>query len=87
MEVPSIDYVSIVLLLACMGFFTKGARMEGRSPLLWGAMSLGMWIGFTQFCMGGAIGGLLSQALLFVGLTGFGMLGERSVIHRRGPQR
>ena len=76
--VPRIDYLSILLLIACVGFFVKGAQLDGRSPLTWGGLSLGLWILFTQVLVGGIIGGLLSQALLFLGLTGRQIVRDRA---------
>ena len=73
-DVPRIDYLHILAFFACVSFFVKGAQMEGRSALVWGGLSTGLWIVFTQFLIKGVVGGLLSQALLFAGLTGFALL-------------
>jgi hypothetical protein len=72
-----IDYLELFVLLLCMGFFVKGARMDMRSPVLWGALSLGMWLLFTQLLGFGLSGGLLSQLLLIAGLTAWEELRER----------
>jgi hypothetical protein len=72
-----IDYVQIFLVLLCMGWFVKGARMDLRSPVLWGALSLGMWLLFTQALGCSILGGLLSQLLLIAGLAGWEELRER----------
>ena len=73
-DVPRIDYLQVLVFLACVNFFARGARMEGRSALIWGGLSTGLWIVFTQFLIGGIVGGLLSQVFLFAGLTGFALL-------------
>ena len=73
-DVPRIDYLHVLAFLACVNFFARGAQMEGRSALIWGGLSTGLWIVFTQFLIGGIVGGLLSQVILFAGLTGFALL-------------
>jgi hypothetical protein len=75
--VPQIDYGYILVLCVCVSFFVKGAHMEGRSGLVWGGSSLGSWILFTQFLIGGLTGGIVSQLVLFVGLTAHRFLRER----------
>lgn len=79
----SIDYFEIFLIALCVGFFIRGARMDMRSPVLWGALSLGLWLFFTRFVMGGLSGGLLSQALLLAGLTVWEEVKERREQARR----
>ncbi len=81
-----IDYVQIVVLLLCMSFFVKGARMDVRSPVLWGALSLGMWLVFTQVFGCGVFGGLVSQLLLMAGLAGWEEIRERRR-HSKTDQR
>ena len=76
--VPTIDYTDLFVLFACVAFFAGGARMEQRSPLVWGGLSLGAWIVFTQVLFGGLAWGLASQGLLFAGLTGMAVLREGS---------
>jgi hypothetical protein len=76
--VPSIDYTELFVLIACIAFFAGGARMEQRSPLVWGGLSLGVWIVFTQVLFDGLAWGLASQGLLFAGLTGVAVLRERT---------
>jgi hypothetical protein len=71
MFVPQIDYVSVLVLGCCMAFFVKGARLEGRSALLWGGMSLGAWLLATSVASGGLLAGVASQVLLFLALTAF----------------
>ena len=83
MIVPSISYVSIFVLIACMTFFAKAAELEGRSKLLWGGLSLVMWLGFTHFFVRGIGGGLVSQIVLFVGWAALGLLGEWKASKRR----
>ena len=73
---------SLVVLLFCVRFFMLGARMEHRSPWVWGGASLGSWILVTQYFVGGLYGGLLSQALVFAGLTGWAFLRERGAPKR-----
>jgi len=73
----SIDYLQLVALLVCMGWFVKGARMDVRSPVLWGALSLGLWLLFTQVLGYGILGGLISQLLLVAGLAGWEEYRER----------
>jgi len=77
--VPSIqiDYLQILVLLLCMGWFVKGARMDLRSPVLWGALSLGLWLLFAQILGYGLSGGVLSQLLLIGGLAGWEEYRER----------
>jgi len=70
-------YLDVLAIAFCMGFFVNGARMDMRSPLLWGSLSLATWLVFTQLCMGGLGGGFLSQGLLYAGLTGWEMRRER----------
>ncbi len=85
----SIDYLQIVVLLLFMGFFAKGARMEQRSPVLWCALSLGMWLTATLLLDTGLSGGVLSQLLLIAGLTAQDMLRERkreAEANSRGPK-
>jgi hypothetical protein len=82
-----IDYTQIVVLLLCMSFFVKGARIDEKSPLLWGALSLGAWIVCTQLWVGGIAGGLLSQLGLLAGLAGWELLRERRETKRRGEPR
>lgn len=81
--VPQIDYVTILGVVACAMFFAKGAELEHRSPLVWGGLSLAMWIGFTTVFVGGIVGGLLSQALLFLGLTAVELFRNRTAPNRR----
>ena len=61
--------MTILAVVACASFFVKGAQMEGRSPLVWGGLSLGLWLTFTSYIIAGLIGGLLSQVVLFIGLA------------------
>lgn len=82
----SIDYFEIFVLALCLGFFIRGARMDMRSPVVWGGLSLGSWLLVTRFVMGGISGGLLSQALLLAGLTGWEELKERRTQAKRGQQ-
>jgi hypothetical protein len=82
-----IDYLQILVLALWMGFFVKGARMEMRSPVLWGALSLALWILSTQVLGGGLLAGCLSQLLLIAGLTGLEELRERQKARRDGSAR
>ena len=75
--VIQIDYLQIFALFLWMGWFVKGARMDLRSPVLWGALSLGMWLLFSQVLGYGLTGGLLSQLLLIGGLAGWEEYRER----------
>ena len=75
--IPQIDYRVILVLALWMGFFIRGARMDMRSPLLWGALSLGSWLVFTWLMMGGLLGGCVSQLLLIAALTGWEEFRER----------
>ena len=77
MYVPQIDYGSILALGCCMAFFVKGARLEGRSALLWGGMSCGAWLLATFVAGGGWLAGVASQVLLFLALTGHAYWRER----------
>lgn len=69
MYVPTIDYSWILGTLICLSFFVKGAQLERRSPLAWGGASLAAWLAATWLLDGGLMLGLLSQVLLFAGLT------------------
>jgi hypothetical protein len=68
MPVLSIDYATVVACLLCVTFFVRGARLDERSPFLWGALSLGAWV-CAWLLSGGLPAGLGSQIALFVGLT------------------
>jgi hypothetical protein len=82
-----IDYVQILVLALWMGFFVKGARMDLRSPLLWGSLSLGLWLLFTQVFGGGLLAGCFSQLLLIAGLTAREIHLERRKARRDDPSR
>ncbi|HVS19454.1 MAG TPA: hypothetical protein VMT18_12690 [Planctomycetota bacterium] len=69
MQIPSIDYPWIVGAVVCGSFFVKGAQLEGRSGLAWGGASMLAWLLATWVFGGGLVLGLLSQVLLFAGLT------------------
>jgi hypothetical protein len=69
MDVPSIDYVTLFFVASSVAFFTRAAQLEHRSRVAWAALSLGAWIAFSQWVLGGIPGGLLSQALLFAVFT------------------
>ena len=77
MPVISINYFELFALLVCVGWFVKGARMDMRSPLLWGGLSLGVWLLFAHVLGYGLNGGILSQILLFAGLAGWEEYRER----------
>lgn len=64
-------YCSILLMVASARFFMKAAEMQGRSTTLYCMLSLGMWFTFTGFLVSGLLGGIVSQALLFLSLTVF----------------
>lgn len=81
--VPRIDYPSVFVIVACMACFAKGAELDERSKVVWAGLSLGVWLAFTQFFIDGIVGGLVSQVLLFVGLTVAGLLRERRAANRR----
>jgi hypothetical protein len=84
--VPRIDYGALLLVIASVSLFAKAARMDGRSPVVWGGMSLGLWIVFTQFLVAGLAGGFLSQLALFAGLTAAAIARDRRVARRvSGP--
>jgi hypothetical protein len=77
MYVPNISYLDIVAIIAFVGFFATGARMDGRPPLVWGGLSLGAWICATQWLMPSMMGGIISQVVLFVGLGCYGVIRDR----------
>ena len=79
----SIDYSQIIALFLCMSFFVHGARMDARSPFVWGGLSLGSWLVVTQFVYGGLVGGVISQLLLFGGWTTWEFRRERIAARRR----
>jgi hypothetical protein len=74
----NVDLLGILLLILSAGFFVRSARREMRSPLLWGGLSVALWLLFANLIDAGLSGGLLSQLLLLVGLNGWEMLRERS---------
>lgn len=76
-QVPEISYSHLLALFACIAFFVTGARMDGRSPVVWGGLSLGVWLVFTQLCWSGIGGGIVSQFLLFAALGCYGIFKER----------
>jgi len=79
--VLSFDFslLDLVLLVLCVGFIARSARREHRSPLLWGALSLALWLLLANDLGGGLSGGLLSQLLVLAGVTGWEMyLARRS---------
>ena len=78
-------YVYIFVLLFCMAFFVKGAQLAERSSLVWGGLSLLAWIVVTQFFIGGIGGRLLSQVVLFGGMTAFGLIREELCMRRGSP--
>lgn len=69
MPIPSIDYAWILACVVCAAFFVKGAQLEGRSPLVWGGASVAAWLFATWVLGGGLLAGLVSQGVLFAGLT------------------
>jgi hypothetical protein len=75
--VPSISYFYILVVITCVSFFTLGARMDGRSPIVWGALSFGAWLCTTQWLMPSLMGGILSQVILFVCLGVWGVIRDR----------
>jgi hypothetical protein len=66
-------YLEILVGLFFLAFFAKGARMEGRSPVIPCLASLCSFAVVTRFVLGGIPGLLLSQLLLFGLLTAFGL--------------
>jgi hypothetical protein len=87
MYFPHVDYSQLLVLVLSMGFFVKGARMDLRSPLLWGALSFGSWCIFTQLLVPGVVGALLSQLAVLAGLTVQETLRERRETKRRSGRR
>jgi len=83
--VPRIDYGMLLVLFASVSLFAKAAQMDGRSPLVWGGLSLGSWIAVTQFAIGGLAGALISQVALFVGLTAAAIVRDRK--ERQGSEQ
>ena len=72
-----IPYKAIALLIVGVLFFARGAKMDGKSPLLWGSLSLLAWI-VTYFVLGGGIGiWALGQLALFAGLFAWNLRAER----------
>lgn len=69
MPIPAIHYVDLLVCVICASFFVKGARLDDRSPLVWGGLSLAAWLCATWLLGGGRMLGILSQVLLFVGIT------------------
>jgi hypothetical protein len=67
--IPSIDTVGILAGAICVSFFARGAHMDGKSPVLWGGMSLALWLAVTWFLGGGLALVLGAQVLLFAGIT------------------
>jgi hypothetical protein len=69
--IPSIDYGWILGCVLCAAFFVKGARLEERSPLVWGGASVAGWLLATWVLGGGMVSGVASQVVLFAGLAWF----------------
>ena len=60
-----------MVFVGSVSFFVRAARFDDHSPFLWGTLSVASWVLFTHFVWGGVVGGFVSQALLYVGLTTF----------------
>lgn len=73
----SSPYTNLAVLILGIAFFRHAAREENRSEVVYALMSIGAWITVTQWILPGAPGGLLSQFLLFAGLTVYDVLRER----------
>ena len=83
MYIPQFSYLSIGVLIMSVAFFVRAARMDQRSELAWGMLSFGSWIAFTRFVFPGVIGGVVSQVLLFFGITVFDYVREQRQLARR----
>ena len=67
-----------VIMLACAGFYYTMGEMGKSSGILWAAISLVLWLGASLLLGWGMLGGLLTQAGLFVGLTAWNIVKARS---------
>lgn len=76
-------YLTLFAVLACVSFYAKGADLEGRSRAVWVGLSLVSWIAFTHWFVGGIIGGILSQVLLFLAMYGWTELREWLATRRK----
>lgn len=61
-------YFDILFGILGVAFFARGARIEGESPVLWGALSAGAWC--LSFLSGGGLlpwagGQLVVYGLMF----------------------
>jgi hypothetical protein len=74
--IPSISYVTIVLLVSCASLFAEAAEQEGRPRILGAIASLGAWYLFTSKCFGGTLGGLISQVLLIAVWGGLNLFSD-----------
>ncbi len=79
-------YTNLAVLLLGMAFFSHAAREEGRSRGVYAALSLGAWVVVTRLFLPGAIGGIASQVMLFVGLAAFDVWREFPRHPRRAPE-
>jgi uncharacterized membrane protein YfcA len=66
---PMTPGFGFVIMLCCAAFYYKIGEMERSSGLLWGAISLLLWLVASYFLGWGMPGCLLIQFGLFVGLT------------------
>ncbi len=71
-----IPYGTIFLLIACTSLFAAAAEQEGHPRIVGALASLGAWFLFTSSCIGGVVGGLLSQVVLIVVWGCLNMLGD-----------
>jgi hypothetical protein len=83
MMIPQISYLSIGVLIMSVVFFVRAARMDQRSELVWGMLSFGSWMVFTNFVFPGIVGGVVSQVLLFFGIAVYDHAREQRQLARR----
>jgi hypothetical protein len=68
--------IGIVVMIVCIAFFYKAGEMEGRSGLIWGLMSFGVWEITPRVLGYSLVAQIVGQVALFFGIAGFRVLLE-----------
>jgi len=69
--------LELILMAGCVSFFYKMGDMERSSGLLWGGVSVLLWVGSACFLGWGVLGRALTQVGLFAGITAWNCLSDR----------
>lgn len=64
----------LVIMLACAVFYYRAGEAERSSGLLWGGISILLWLGASMLLHWGLFGCLATQFGLFAGLTAMNIL-------------